>query len=350
MADVFDPIGPARTLVGATEWEADIGADETDRRIGQGDDFEDNSALAVLYSDSNAKKHMLTYASGARHNGRTIGNGYRIVRATGAPVSLNNSGSLYTMVFKGIQVRSEAANQSPFTNQNSGANDHKAVVIGCMLSQAGTGGRMTFAWRQGYQVFFTIMVNEGVSHAVFNGKNDDYINCLVVGKNGVAVLAGFVNSDPAYNNCVCLWPDAATNIEAVSGGAGNWNLGTNDGTLKAIGADSKDLSDGAFDQEDFILDYTAGAEDFKRAAAQLETWLVPDLRSQMEAEVPVTTDIEDVTGVQSADFTLYDTDKLLMGAEQVDSGGGGGGEVLNDLEAGTLEVWALVSSMNGGAA
>lgn len=43
-----------------------------------------------------------------------------------------------------------------------------------------------------------------------------------------------------------------------------------------------------------------------------------------------------------------DTGNILVCPRQT-AAGGGGGEVLNDLEAGTLEVYALVSSMNGGA-
>lgn len=52
----------------------------------------------------------------------------------------------------------------------------------------------------------------------------------------------------------------------------------------------------------------------------------------------------------SVDFAGVVIGTFDIGCFDQGGGGGGGGETLNDLETGTLEVWALVSSMNAGVA
>lgn len=310
MADNRNPIGPTRDRVGAQEWnDFHIGDDAVDREIGEGDDFAD-SALDADHEDINNVQHKLTYAEGARHDGRTFGNGYRI--EDGSPlVCRGGQTNGYKMVIQGLQLISSAG-VAPVLYTNNNPAGRGFILVGCMTSQTDAGARVIFAFREGSRTFFsTHYRGAGAGNIIQDGFADEYLHSLVVGKQGLAMVSAVVNGSPVLKRSQIIMPAEATGTEIIAVQDGN--RGTADGT-----ADGGDI--GAGNEEDFITDWTAGSEDFKRAEADLTTWLVDDdLRAGMIAQLVDEGDLEDVAGTPSADFVLQGVggDKLLLGPEQV---------------------------------
>ncbi len=307
--------------------EAALPANPTNDRTAEMFKDEEISGTLGLWNTPNSGNKILklTVADGVRHNGKTYGNGGRVTRNAAMLIIGTND-----VLVEWLNFRQTAGTAGHTIQINAGI--ARAKIAHCLIDQSGSGDKRAILL-PGSTVTLelsTILIGTSGGSAVTTdiaGSVCRYVT--IVSKDGVSVVAGF-NTSAANgfkcNGCIVVGTFSGSAFNGTFHGDSDHNLSSDTSapgttTYKSKGVDTVIVND--------------DGSDLSRVPADLETWTAGDLTADTGS-----IDIRSQTFAGAA---------AVVGAEQKPSGGGGG-EVLNDLEAGTLEVWALVSSMNAGAA